>query len=89
MYPDINKMTKRVEDAVVSTEHILVPVRQSLFKRFPILLTCLVTFGIVATFYGMERIIIGIPWLNERPILILMAGLATLIFTGKLYQKLG
>ena len=89
VFSEIDTVARKVEGAVITTEKIVVPVRNSLFKRFPILLTLLVTFGVVATFYGVEGIIDQIAWLRERPFLILLAGLGALLFTGKLYQKLG
>ncbi len=65
----------------------MVPVWDSLFKRFPILLTFLVTFGIVATFYGVEGMINQVAWLRERPFHILLPCLCTLLVTGTLYQN--
>ena len=82
-------MYTKIEDVVTSTDKLIEPVRRSLFRRFPVTLTFLVTFGVTATFFGIERIITEIAWLNERPVSILLMGLFTLIFTGKLYQKLG
>lgn len=88
-YTEFGAVTKKIENAVVHTEKVIEPVRDSLFKRFPITLTLLVSFGVAATFYGIERMISEIVWLNERPFYILCAGILTLAFTGKLYQKLG
>lgn len=89
MYSEIDSVTKRVERVMEETGRVIDPVRHSLLKRFPILITFLVTFGVVATFYGAERLINEIDWLNERPLLILLLGVSALAFTGKLYQKLG
>ncbi len=90
VYTEINGVAKKVEQVVVDqTGRVIDPVRNSLFKRFPVSLTFLVTFGATATFYGTERLISEIDWLNERPFLILLSGVAALAFTGKLYQKLG
>ncbi|MFZ2252970.1 MAG: hypothetical protein WAW13_02210 [Minisyncoccia bacterium] len=82
-------MYTKIEDVVTDTDKFIEPVRRSLFRRFPVVLTLLVTFGVAATFFGIERVISEITWLNERPVSILLMGLVTLIFTGKLYQKLG
>jgi|CXWL01.1.fsa_nt_gi hypothetical protein len=82
-------MYTEIENVVTSTGKMIEPVRRSLFKRFPVTLTLFVTFGIAATFFGIERIIAEITWLNEHPTAILLMGLSILIFTGKLYQKLG
>lgn len=82
-------MYSEIENVVTSTGKLIEPVRRSLFRRFPVTLTLFVTFGIAATFLGIERIITEISWLDEHPTFILLMGLAILIFTGKLYQKLG
>ncbi len=89
IYKEFDSVTGKVGNVVTSTERILDPVRQSLFKRFPVLATLLVTFGISATFFGIERIIADITWLHERPFLIFFLGVGALVVSGKLYQKLG
>lgn len=63
--------------------------RDSAYKRFPLLFTLLGTFGIVATFYGFERMIDRIHWLASNPFILLAMGIGTLILTGQLYKKLG
>jgi hypothetical protein len=89
MYPPIEKVTEKIDKAVESTESIIRPIRESFFKRFPALFMLLVTVGGSATFFGIERIISEIPWLNERPVLIFVSGIVILIITGRLYKKLG
>ncbi len=65
------------------------PVRRSLFKRFPIIATLAVTFGVGATFFGIERVFATIPLFNDHPWFTLTLGILTLLITGKLYAKLG
>ncbi len=89
LYTGIHSVTETVEGVVDSTQRVIAPVRQSLFKRFPVLATLLVTFGVSATFFGIERTIAEIAWLNERPFLIFALGIGALVLSGKLYQKLG
>jgi len=62
--------------------------RNSAFNRFPLLFTLLGTFGVVATFYGFERLIDKSEILSENPFILLGAGVLTLILTGSLYKKL-
>jgi hypothetical protein len=69
--------------------HKLIKQRDSVFKRFPLLFTLLGTFGLVATFYGFQHIIIEIPLLANNPYITLATGLIVLILTGTLYKKLG
>lgn len=89
IYTKIDTIARQGEHVMTQTESIISPVRASLFRRFPILATLLVTFGIVATFFGMERMIAEIAWLNDRPFIIFFAGISALVISGKLYQKLG
>lgn len=73
-----------VEGVTHDAERLVQPIS----KRYPTLFLILVTFGFVSTLYGFERVIHGIPFLGERPFLILLIGIATLVLTGTLYKKL-
>ncbi len=77
---------KHVEQKVLTG---LVKSRDSAYTKFPLLFTLLGTFGVVATFYGFEHIIDGIPILANNPIILLVVGVTTLAITGTLYKKLG
>lgn len=82
--------TKKTLDGVERDVDLAIdPVRQSVLKRFPYLFLFLVTFGVAATFFGIERFIIEVSWLNDKPLLIFTLGVATLFATGTLYKKLG
>jgi hypothetical protein len=61
--------------------------RESTFKRFPVLFTLLSAFGLVATFYGFEKVIDSFGF-STNPWAVLVLGLVVLIFTGSLYKKL-
>ena len=63
--------------------------REHAFSKFPLLFTLLATFGLVATNYGFQHMVEKIPLLANNPYIALVVGLAILIFTGKLYKKLG
>ncbi len=60
----------------------------SAFTRFPLLFTLLGALGVVATFYGFERLIDKIDLLADNPFILLASGVLILIFTGSLYKKL-
>ena len=62
--------------------------RQRVFDRFPLLFTLLGSFGLVATFYGFERVIDRIEVFAENPYILLATGIVTLVLTGTLYSKL-
>lgn len=85
---EMGQVIKSAERVVEEADQVVVQYRQTVFARFPILFALLVAFGVAATFFGIERIITTLPWLNDRPWLILALGLIVLAFTGKLYAKL-
>lgn len=62
--------------------------RDNTFNRFPLLFTLLGAFGVVATFYGFERLIDKSEFLSDNPFILLGVGVLTLVFTGTLYKKL-
>lgn len=64
------------------------PVRSSVLKRFPVLFSLLVVFGLTTTYYAFENILSGYDVLNEHPWLLLIIGISVLAFTGRLYKKL-
>lgn len=62
--------------------------RDSAFVRFPIVFSLATTFGLVATFYGFEKVIDRIAVFHTHPEVLLLIGLVTLAATGTLYKKL-
>lgn len=62
--------------------------RDSAFSRFPAAFVLLSSFGLVATFYGFEKVIDQVDWLVENPHFLLALGILTLLLTGTLYKKL-
>lgn len=100
MKPDRNAITNSVSkvlDGMENTvgkvekgvESIMQPVQKTVFSRFPVLFTLLVTFGVATTLLGFERVITDISFINDRPLLMLSIGLGILTITGTLYKKLG
>ncbi len=85
----IDTTARTVEALARETEKSIEPFRKTVFKRFPILFTLLVTFGVAATFFGFERFFQIVPLFNDHPISTLVIGLTVLVVTGKLYAKLG
>ena len=95
----MNDKLKHLEDKVIANEkHIienekkfvdkLSRGKQAVFDKFPIVFTMLGSFGLVATFYGFERLIDKIELFTENPWILLGTGVGTLLFTGTLYKKL-
>ena len=66
----------------------LVDERARVENRFPLVFSLLITFGLVSTLYGFEKIIDQIDWLVQNPWVLLITGIVTLIITGAAYKKL-
>jgi len=79
---------KKLEEMGGSVKGKLTNLRDSAFTRFPVIFVMLSSFGLVATLYGFEKVIDGIAFFEEHPLMILVTGIATLILTGALYKKL-
>jgi hypothetical protein len=89
VYETIEFVDGARKEVVTKTEKIIEPYRKSAGKRFPVLFALLATSGVSATLFGIERLIIDITWLNDRPIVVLIIGVLILALTGTLYKKLG
>lgn len=81
--------TDSVSDEMKKTiETHIAPVRLSVLKRYPVLFSLLVTFGLATTYYGFEKILSQSEVLNQYPLLILGIGVVILTFTGTLFKKM-
>lgn len=74
--------------ATKEIDSYLAPARESILKRFPVLFSLLVTFGLATTFLGFEKIVSQISFLDQNPLLLLILGVSILAATGTLYKKL-
>jgi hypothetical protein len=82
------KVESRTIEITKTVDGYVMPVRETLFKRFPVLFSVLVTFGVSATFIGFEQMLLQYELLRNNPELILIFGVVVLVFTGTLYKKL-
>ncbi|MFT7507274.1 MAG: hypothetical protein ACI92I_000417 [Acidimicrobiales bacterium] len=82
----VDRTVGRVEKEV---EAVIQPVQKTAFARFPVPFTLLVTFGVAATFFGFEKVLTEVAYINDRPFLMLSIGVGVLTITGTLYKKLG
>lgn len=92
---DIQQQKEKVREEIKKLESMgstfsdkLRSTRDSAFTRFPLAFVFLSTFGLVATFYGFEKVIDRIPFFVENPQMILITGATILLLTGALYKKL-
>jgi len=79
---------KKIESAGLSFTGKMRSVRENAFTKFPLIFVLLSSFGLVATFYGFEKVIDQIPLFTNNPFMILVTGIGVLLFTGALYKKL-
>lgn len=84
----INENLHKIEEQTNKIGNKLNIYRESTFSRFPLLFVLLSSFGLVATFYGFEKVIDQIDLFGKYPWLVLLTGIITLIITGSLYKKL-
>ena len=56
--------------------------------RFPLIFGLAASFGLVATYYGFEKLIDKIDLFGNHPWLILIVGVTVLVITGTAYKKL-
>lgn len=61
---------------------------RSVFGRYPLLFSLLGTFGVVLIIHGFDGIIEKMPFLSERPALLLVIGIVILVLTGTLYKRI-
>ena len=80
-------LSQKTEQAAQRVDQMIEKKRKEVFQRFPLLFTLLGAFGLVATFYGFEKVM-DQTGLANNPIILLAIGIAILIFTGSLYKKL-
>lgn len=92
---EIQAQKEKVEQEVEKLEAMggtfrgrMTRLRESAFARFPVVFVLLSSFGLVATFYGFEKIIDNTKFFANNPITILITGILILVFTGTLYKKL-
>lgn len=77
-----------VTKTTTTVDSYIEPVRTSVLKRYPILFSLLVTFGVALTFLGFEKLVTQIAFLDNHPLLLLIGGISILALTGTLYKKL-
>lgn len=85
----LDEFGNAVQQTETTIEQTVQPIRKSVLKRFPILFLLIVTFGVTATFFGIEQILLQFDLLQRYPWLILASGIGALVLTGTLYKKLG
>jgi len=83
------EMERIIHEKGTEFERTLVPIRKAVWKRHPLVFVCFVSFGVGATFTGIEQLLLSVPFLQMYPIVILGLGVLSLIVTGTVYKKLG
>ncbi|MEZ4104403.1 MAG: hypothetical protein R3B60_03900 [Candidatus Paceibacterota bacterium] len=79
---------KEVEKATKEADTYISPLRKSALKRYPVLFSLLVTFGVVTTLLGFEQVLLQYDILRQHPWFILFLGVTILLLTGTLYKNM-
>jgi len=58
-------------------------------EKFPLAYALIATFGAVSVFAGLNKLVNNIGLFERNPVLLVIFGLAILVFTGAAYKKLG
>jgi len=58
------------------------------FKRYPLLFTFLLTFGVISIIEGLKFFFEEIKFFKENPFILILIGVIILLFTGTLYKRL-
>jgi len=61
---------------------------QSIFRKYPITLSLLITFGLVSILHGFEKVFDKIQYFNENPLVLILIGVGMLVGTGSIYKVL-
>lgn len=91
MRMSIEEIKKREQELAERERNMAIKLgqkKQAAFNRFPLVFTLLGAFGLVATFYGFERLIDKVQYFSDNPLALLITGVSILILTGSLYKKL-
>lgn len=80
-------LDEAIESVEKEMEQRVSPFRKNALQRFPVIFLLAITFGAITTEFGLELLLTKYNFLMDRPWLILITGLATLIFTGVAYRK--
>jgi hypothetical protein len=77
-----------IEKYARDTDKYLGQKSRSILAQYPMVFAVLVLFGSVATFKGLEEMMIRISIFNDYPILLFFIGIIILLFTGSLFKIL-
>ena len=79
---------RQVEEITKDINNYMQKRGRSVFGRYPLLFSLLGTFGVVLVIYGFEGVVKNIQFLDDRPALLLAAGIIILSLTGTLYKRI-
>lgn len=82
------ELIKRESEAIRLKEQKVVKIQKTYAQKYPILFALGGAFGLVATFYGFEKLIDKFGLFSDNPWILLGLGLTMLVLTGTFYNKL-
>lgn len=79
---------KKHENIITKEEKAAIKLRDNFGTKFPWAFALAGGFGVVATFYGFEKLIDKVDLFTNNPWILLLTGIITLAITGSFYNKL-
>ncbi len=83
----MSKKTKQ-PNVLQREEQVVLKVRNTYARKYPLIFSLGATFGLVSTLYGFEKLIDKVQLFVDNPWILLATGLLTLAITGSFYNKL-
>ncbi len=71
-----------------SLDTYVAPARETFIKKYPTLFGMMVTVGLIATFLGLEQMLLKFRVLSDYPVVLFLFGVALLALTGRFYKKM-
>ena len=79
---------KKIEELTARVNQIFGEKSRNVFSRYPLTFALLILFGVTMVTQGIKDLLLEVPLFQNKPFIMLLAGLIVLAITGTLYKKL-
>lgn len=79
---------KKIEEMVKEIHDRAGEITKPVLSRYPLLFAFLLTFSLASILHGFNGFIDQIPFFDEHPLYLILAGVIVLTITGTLYKLL-
>ena len=84
----MNDPIEKAEEIIKETQREAGKLTHPVLKRYPLLFSFLTVFSIAAILHGFEIWADSVSLFHENPSILILIGIAALLFTGSLYKTL-